>query len=229
MVFVAAVTGGARPIDSVWTSDIEGRLDARTLFVNPRGEARISNVFRQPGRHVVTCDVTDALGRTNSDLVVINVDDTPSFIDITSPLEDAQFANNETVPLRGVSRDPDTSRRLADGAVSWRLEGQNAFGPSGHEAEIPANTLSEGEHRVQFQAFERDRFIRSDWRVFTIGVATTTPRPNLIIASPIDGAHIYPNERDASDMSTFLRLYPFLGELSMPMAESCREVALHGP
>lgn len=186
----ATVAGGALPLNVLWTSSRELR--------NPISRGLTgSHVFREPGRHVITVTVTDALGRTDSDTVLVDVINSLANVSIVRPEIGERIPVNEVVLLHGRTRDPDTSTPLPERDVTWYLDGSTTANSTGHNGVIGANSLSIGMHRVRFEGVDGGTPI-SDEHTFEITAAVADRAPVVRIIQPADDSTLWVTENDST-------------------------------
>ncbi|MFI6226735.1 S8 family serine peptidase [Micromonospora echinospora] len=156
-----------------WTSNVDGHLgDGSKTFV-PSLSA---------GTHVITAKATDSLGQSSSATVTVTVVDSPANAAIISPPAGLTLPAGQAVSLVGTSNDPDTFDPVPDAQASWTVRRGNevVFQKGGHQATLPAGTVTPGTYTATFTA--AGAVVQ---RVFT---ATAVPagqsRPTATITKP---------------------------------------------
>ncbi|MER5457502.1 S8 family serine peptidase [Micromonospora sp. NPDC002389] len=133
-----------KEIPLTWTSSVDGPL------------AQGSQTFASlsAGTHIVTATATDSLGRTGTAAVTVTVVDSPTTVAIISPPVGSTLPAGQSVGLVGTSHDPDEPGSVPDSQVSWTVRRGNTvvFQKSGHQALLPAATVTPGSYAVTFTA-----------------------------------------------------------------------------
>ncbi|GGL98857.1 S8 family peptidase [Micromonospora yangpuensis] len=134
-----------KQIPITWTSSIDGVLGDTSVTVVPSLSA---------GTHVITASATDSLGRTGSATVTVTVVDSPTTTAIISPPAGLTLTPGQSVSLVGASNDPDAFGPVPDTEASWtvRRGGTVVFQATGHQALLPAGTVTAGAYTVTFTA-----------------------------------------------------------------------------
>ncbi|MFI9644068.1 S8 family serine peptidase [Micromonospora sp. NPDC051925] len=132
-----------KEIPLTWTSSIDGELATGSQTFVPSLSA---------GSHVITASATDSIGRTGSASVTVTVVDAPTTVAIVSPPAGLTLAAGQSVGLLGTSLDPDAFGQVPDGEVSWTVRRGNTvvLEKTGHQALLPANTVTPGAYTVTF-------------------------------------------------------------------------------
>ncbi|MFI6823861.1 S8 family serine peptidase [Micromonospora sp. NPDC050187] len=156
-----------------WTSDVDGHLGNESMTFVPSLSV---------GTHVVTAKATDSLGQTASATVTVTVVDSPATAAIISPPAGLTLPAGQAVSLVGTSSDPDTFGPVPDTEASWTVRRGNevVFQKGGHQATLPAGTVTPGTYTVTFTAGQA-----VVQRVFTVTVVPAgQARPTATITKP---------------------------------------------
>jgi hypothetical protein len=162
-----------------WTSSLDGGIGEGT------------EVYRRDlssGTQTITAATTDSDGFSASDSVTITIVNDPPIVKITYPEDGAEFAQAQTINLRGLSRDPNTVpvpyAPLPNVQVEWLIDTQFA---TGHEVSIPGGTLSVGTHTISFTGSDG---VLEDTESITITINPNPANlpPSVTITSPDNGA-----------------------------------------
>lgn len=127
----------------------------------------------EPGAHTFSAIVEDVIGNQAIDTIEIIVANTPPDVSISSPAANTYRYTVEAVVLDGSTRDADDLwASLPDDQVEWTVRSQDGgnvvFSTTGHQATIPASTLTAGDYSVEFTGIDGAGTATSDTALLTM-------------------------------------------------------------
>jgi serine protease len=147
-----------------------------------------------PGPNVFTATATDVFGNVAHAQVVVEVENVPPAVNITSPSANAYRYEPEEILLAGSTTDVDLLHAaLPDEDVSWtvRREGSGdvVFTAVGHTATIPPSTLTAGDYEVLMRGVDAAGVTVGDSTLLTIlAVPAGEDLPTVVMIAPLTGA-----------------------------------------
>jgi hypothetical protein len=163
----------------IWSSDKEAE-ELGSSTPTSRGEVLFATSDLSVATHTVTMTVTDEIGETCSDLVLVTVG-TPPTIDWTSPEADDVVNDGETVKFAAeVTDGQDASTALA---LSWTSELDGEFSTqsadSSGQAQFSTAELSVGVHNLALTATDTDGLYATALRTLTVNGLPDAPAIQL--------------------------------------------------
>jgi tetratricopeptide (TPR) repeat protein len=206
-----SVSGGALPLTIEWTSDRELH---NPISHSDTGEMLGHHVFQVPGPQLLRVTVTDALGRTDSRIIPVDVVGNPAQVEIIRPEDGERIASNDAIILHGRTMDFDLSGRLPEEDVQWYLDGSTTVYTTGHRGIIPGADLTEGTHTIRFVGMDDGTPIGVD-RTFEITASVSNRLPIVRIIKPADDWLVYASNWDP-ERGYWYRTLHLLGEAEDP-------------
>lgn len=171
-----------------WVSSIDGALGSGILV--QRNNLSL-------GTHTVTATAVDSGGFTDFETVTVTIVNDPPLVEITNPLDGAEFFQGQTIHLSATSLDTNAIPQspLPDSALKWSRDGAGDFA-TGHNATIPGGTLPLGPVVIQVIGSEED-VVGIDTITVTINEDPADLPPDVVITSPADGSSFLADQSDA--------------------------------
>jgi hypothetical protein len=153
-----------------WTSDLDGALGTG---------ASISTTL-SVGTHLITADVTDSGGLSDSDSITVTVNpNTPPSVTITAPPDGSVFNEGQSITFTGIATDAEDGD-LSD-SISWSSDIDGALGTG---ASI-STTLSVGVHTITAEVTDSGSLLATDQITVTVNANAS---PVVTITAPPDGS-----------------------------------------
>jgi len=133
----------------VFSSDRDGELCTDSGDATGGGTTLscTSSVMRLSlGAHTITAQVTDPFGATASTSISITVENQPTTVKITNPLDGSTYFTSQAIYLQGYAFDPD--EEIYPIAVSWSSNLSGALGGD-YSRWV---SLAAGDHTIEFKA-----------------------------------------------------------------------------
>ena len=160
-----------------WESSIDGELVVATV-ADSNGDAREAG-FLSEGQHSLQLHVTDTLGKSVTESVVLQVGGAnPPSCAITSPADQSGSPVGDPVIFRGTATDPDVgSNELT---ITWISDKDGALGAgsidSAGELSFPYAGLSADTHTITLEVLDEVGEYCSDTIILSIGSAPEISR-----------------------------------------------------
>lgn len=176
--------------DIEWVSSRDGMLGTSTFI-------QLNDLSF--GAHTITATATDSGGFTDFESVNITILNDPPIMNITTPANGAEFFRGQTINLSGTSLEPNNipAGPLPNGLVSWRRDGSMSNFAVGHNATIPANTLSIGSHTITFRGSD-GALIGLDTITINVNPDPADLPPSPVITAPPNGSNYDADEQDGT-------------------------------
>jgi len=172
-------------LSATWTSDKDGPLGAAST---PDSDGNIEAVFSglTVDAHTISLTVTDEMGASCTDDVLIQVTEGPQ-AEIIHPLEDGVYYANHAIQFEGRATDaedgPDMLRTSWRSDVDGLLGVNTSVGSDGINAGL--DQLTEGEHVVAFTVYDSHDVAHTDEVV--VYVNGDNRAPECAILNPVSG------------------------------------------
>jgi hypothetical protein len=153
-----------------WTSDLDGSLGTG---------ASISTTL-SIGTHLITADVTDSGGLSDSDSITVTVNaNTPPSVTITEPADGSVFNEGQSITFAGTATDAEDGD-ISD-SISWSSDLDGGLGTG---ASI-STTLTVGVHTITAEVTDSGGLSDSDQITVTVNANAS---PVVTITAPADGS-----------------------------------------
>ena len=181
----AAVTFSGSAIDAkdgnissklVWKSNIDGQIGTGASF----------SKALTAGNHTVSATVTDSIGFTITQAIVVYVTsgstNTAPTVTISSPADGASFASGAAITFTGSATDQQDSNLTA--ALVWRSSIDGQIGTGG----TFTRTLTSGTHTISATATDSGGLVTQRAIGIIVAAPVTNTAPSVVISSPSNGA-----------------------------------------